>query len=175
MSLIQTTALDLWGFKNADIDSRILEYQDNFCEHLLRLFHQSKVWAEERPTPMDLTNYTVFRNTYLSSKPITYNNKNLTFYTNTNLWDRFAFYLQRKRERGTNPDLAKDPSQEKILSDILTTEEHRCLPSACDIDLIPLYKEDEYHSFFGCGEFPILVFYIVRIGNQEYSFWDISR
>lgn len=175
MSLIKTTALDLWGFKNSDIDSRILDYQDSFCNHLLRLFHQSKVWAEDRPTPMDLSNYTVFRNTYFESKPITYNNKSLTFETNTNLWDRFAFYLRRKRKKGINPDLAKDPSQPKILSDILVTEEQGCLKSACDIDSIPLYKEDEYHCFFGAGEFPIMLFYIVRIGNQEYSFWDISR
>ena len=81
MSLIQTTALDLWGFKNTDIDSRILDYKDNFCEHFLRLFHQSKVWAEERPVGIGLQNYDVFRNTYLQHKEITYNSKNIVFET----------------------------------------------------------------------------------------------
>ena len=39
----------------------------------------------------------------------------------------------------------------------------------------PLYKEEEYLQFFGPGEFPFMQFYVVRIGNQDYSFWNIAR
>lgn len=176
MSLIQTAALDLWGFKNTDIDSRILDYKDNFCEHFLRLFHQSKIRAEEKPTRIGLQNYDVFKNTYLQHKQITYNNKNIMFETCvSDLKDRFLFYLKRLREKGINPDLVKDPHQPKILSDILPTKEEGCFCSACHIDSIPLYKEEEYLQFFGPGEFPFMQFYVVRIGNQDYSFWNIAR
>ena len=37
------------------------------------------------------------------------------------------------------------------------------------------YDEEIYHNFFGPGEFPIIIFNVIRIGNQEYTFWDISR
>ena len=176
MSLIQTAALDLWGFKNTDIDSRILDYKDNFCEHFLRLFHQSKIWAEEKPTEIGLQNYNVFKNTYLQHKEITYNSKNIVFETCvSDIKDRFLFYLQRLREKGINPDLAEDPHQPQILSDILLTKKEGCFSSACHIDSIPLYKEEEYLQFFGPGEFPFMRFYVVRIGNQDYSFWNIVR
>lgn len=176
MSLIQTTALDLWGFKNTDIDSRILDYKDNFCEHFLRLFHQSKIQAEEKPTEIGLQNYDVFKNTYPQHKEITYNNKNIIFETCvSDIKDRFLFYLQRLREKGINPDLVKDPHQPKILSDILIAKKEGCLQSACSIDSIPLYKSEEYTQFFGAGEFPFMQFYVVRIGNQDYSFWNIVR
>lgn len=176
MSLIQTTALDLWGFKNTDIDSRILDYKDNFCDHFLRLFHQHKIWAEEKPIEIGLQNYNLFENTYPQHKEITYNNKNVVFETCvSDIKNRFLFYLSRKREKGINPDLAKDPKQPKVISDILITNNEGCLQSGCHIDSIPLYKTEEYIQFFGAGEFPFMQFYIVRIGNQDYSFWNIVR
>lgn len=93
----------------------------------------------------------------------------------SDLKDRFLFYLKRLREKGINPDLAKDPHQPKILSDILPTKKEGCFSSACHIDSIPLYKSEEYTQFFGPGEFPFMQFYVVRIGNQDYSFWNIVR
>ena len=32
-----------------------------------------------------------------------------------------------------------------------------------------------FHKYFGVGEFPAMHFYIVRIGNQDYFFYTITR
>ena len=38
-----------------------------------------------------------------------------------------------------------------------------------------LKKLVEYDRFFGVGEFPYLIFTIIRIGNQDYYFGKITR
>lgn len=180
MSLKEATALNFWSCKNSgDIMSTLDIYKDEFCDHFLRLFHQVKIWSEQKPMEIGLNNYTLFRNTFPNSKPVTFNTKNITFETNGNLWERFKFYLSNKRAKGINPDLTINPNQPKVLSDIIKSNIFQSVGdpfnTICNIDSIPLYAENEYENFFGPGEFPVLVMSVVRIGNQDYSFWDISR
>ena len=96
---------------------------------------------------------------YRSHRPVKFNNKNVTFETNEGLWDYFKWYLERKK----HPDFQ------------YLNQDSDCAPICMGEDNIDFYDEDIYHNFFGPGEFPIIIFNVIRIGNQEYTFWDISR
>ena len=165
--LKETTALDFWAFReDYDIDNVISIYQDLFCENLVKIFHQLKIESEERPVSLEtLQNYTVFHNLYPNHKNITYNSKNLIFETCVGcLWDRFKLYLERQKDKRG----AEDPyDHERLLSDIMD--------QGTPVDQITLYKPSEYNAFFGSGEFPVMIFSVIRVGTREYSFWDIAR
>jgi hypothetical protein len=159
--LIETTALDMYPMpKNHTIEDRIEFYKTNFCQHLINIFQKQKQ-NPSKPDLASLVNYTVYRNTYPSHKPIKYNSKNLVFETNERLWDYFEWYV--KQAAKVNPE--NGYSWEGTFNDIkiVNTPETE------------FYTLSEYNSFFGSGEFPILIFNVIRLGNQEYTFWDISR
>ena len=159
--LIETTALDMYPVsKYNTIEDRISEYKENFCQELLRIVHQRMQDSKEYPVSISgLDNYTVFRNMYRSHRPVKFNNKNVTFETNEGLWNYFKWYLERKQ----HPDFQ------------YLNQDGDCAPICTGEDDIEFYDEDIYHNFFGPGEFPIIIFNVIRIGNQEYTFWDISR
>jgi hypothetical protein len=158
--LLESTAMDMCPVSKYEaIDDRLDTYKENFCHELLRIFHEQKKKSEECPTIISgLENYTVYRNMYPNHKPVKYNNKNIVFETNSNLWDYFKWFLDKKQ----HPDSIK---YNDSCSDI------KCMGE----DDVEYYGLEEYHNFFGPGEFPIIIFNVIRIGNQEYTFWDISR
>jgi len=158
--LLESTAMDMCPVsKHETIEDRLTFYKENFCRELLKIFHERMKKSKEIPVMISgLENYTVYRNMYPNHKPVKYNNKNIVFETNGDLWDYFKWFLDKKQ----HPDNLKGNCW---CSDLTCMGE----------DGIEYYKLEDYHKFFGPGEFPIIIFNVIRIGNQEYTFWDISR
>lgn len=165
--LKETTALDFWAFReDYDIDNVISVCKEQFCENLIKIFHQRKQDSEKYPVSLcSLDNYTVFRNMYTTHKNITFNTKNLIFETCvTDLWDRFVTYLERQKDK-RGP---QDPYREEQL--VMNGQLDKF-----NANEITLYNKADYHDFFGSGEFPFMNFTVIRVGTKEYSFWDIVR
>lgn len=165
--LKETTALDFWAFReDYDIDNVISVCKEQFCENLIKIFHQRKQDSEKYPVNLScLDNYTVFRNMYNSHKNITFNTKNLIFETCvTDLWDRFVTYLERQKDKRGS----QDPYMEEQL--VMNGKLDKA-----SIDQVTSYDKADYHAFFGSGEFPFMNFTVIRIGTKEYSFWNIVR
>lgn len=163
--LINVTALGFGPVTKRDYIDGVLErYVTDFTNNLIFIYNEFKtenkhIETERLHNLCSIDNYHYFNNLYVGSKPISFNSKNIIFETNCGLWGPFKSRLDRLR-------LERQHMLEKI-------DMQGCYQS--DIDTTELYDDDDYNTFFGSGEFPVMVLKVVRIGNIDYSFYTIER
>ena len=79
-------------------------------------------------------------------------------------------FRDRTKDKPSLPDC--DELDRKLEANLLNSSNEGVKIDAEDIEL---YELEDYLKFFGPGEFPMMVFIIVRIGNKQYSFYTIER
>lgn len=164
--LINATALCFGPVTKRDyIDAVIERYITDFTNNLIFIYDKFKqdnntLNNESIYNLCSIENYNYFNNVYVGSKPISFNSKNIIFVTNCGLWAPFKSRLDRYRWE-------QQHAQERL-------ELQGVYQSDIGIDT-KLYEDEDYHTFFGVGEFPVMVLKVVRIGNIDYSFYTIER
>ena len=125
-----------------------------------------------------LQNYGYFEAEY--GKKITYNNKNISYQDICyDLKEFCGHYFELKStevcDGGSNEvtkyrTVFEVPTEDEVHAKCEETQSN----ISCDY-FDNLKKLVEYDRFFGAGEFPYLIFTIIRIGNQDYYFGKITR
>lgn len=165
-------ALGFWDMqRNQDIFEIQRELINCFNYQLYRIYGEMRKENDtsindDSPKPnydlASIYNYNFFNSRYPRAKTIRYNSKDVTYEECIDLRDHFIKYYQEMKEfRNRTKDKPSLPDCDK--------------GAKIDAEDIELYELKDYLNFFGPGEFPMMFFVIVRIGNKQYSFYTIER
>lgn len=145
--------------KNETIDELVTKFVNDFEYKIYTLIRD----MGEYGLPMSIRMYDTFN--ILKGKRISYNNKNVEYEEVKT--DLYTFF---KNDLKTRESFDAEYNGIDIESELEF--------DACTWLLDKNEKKPKYQNWeclFGLGEFPHMIIKIVRIGNQKYSFYSITR
>lgn len=151
--MIKTEVVHCFGvLKNETIDELVTKFVNDFEYKIYSLIPELGECL-----PMSIKMYDTFN--VLKGKRISYNNKNIEYEEiETDLYTRF-----------------KNNNSDELKCNIVETEDEFCARIWLMNKNEKNSKYQNWECLFGLGEFPHMIIKIVRIGNQKYSFYSITR
>lgn len=143
--------------KNETIDELVTKFVNDFEYKIYTLIRD----IGEHGLPMTIRMYDTFN--ILKGKRISYNNKNVEYEeVKTDLYTFFKNDLKTRESFDAEYNAVETELEFDARTWLLDKNEKN-----------PKYQN--WECLFGLGEFPHMIIKIVRIGNQKYSFYSITR